>query len=105
MEAAHAPVAAPSAPAVVPPADLPNPALTPGAADSKVTQETLKTTVCLGGYTKTVRPPPSYTDQLKKQQMRDYGRPGRASDYQEDHLIPLGLGGSPSDPRNLWPQP
>ncbi|PZR67556.1 MAG: hypothetical protein DLM66_10885 [Candidatus Dormiibacter spiritus] len=103
--AAHAPVAAPTAPTVVPPEDLPNPDLTPGMADAKVTQQTLKTTVCVGGYTKTVRPPPAYTDQLKKQQMREYGRPGKASDYQEDHLIPLGLGGSPTDTRNLWPQP
>jgi hypothetical protein len=27
------------------------------------------------------------------------------SDYEEDHLVPLDLGGSPIDPRNLWPQP
>lgn len=25
--------------------------------------------------------------------------------YEEDHLIPLELGGSPSDPKNLWPEP
>jgi hypothetical protein len=29
----------------------------------------------------------------------------RLSHYEEDHLIPLGLGGAPSDPRNLWPEP
>ena len=27
------------------------------------------------------------------------------SDYQEDHLISLELGGNPTDPRNLWPEP
>ncbi len=27
------------------------------------------------------------------------------SGYQEDHLISLELGGNPSDPRNLWPEP
>ena len=27
------------------------------------------------------------------------------SQYEEDHLIPLGLGGAPADPRNLWPEP
>ena len=25
--------------------------------------------------------------------------------YEEDHLIPLSIGGNPSDPANLWPQP
>jgi hypothetical protein len=37
--------------------------------------------------------------------MAEYGVRGSPSDYQEDHLISLELGGSPSDPRNLWPQP
>jgi hypothetical protein len=27
------------------------------------------------------------------------------SGYEEDHLIPLELGGSPTSPRNLWPEP
>ena len=26
-------------------------------------------------------------------------------DYEEDHLIPLELGGAPADRRNLWPEP
>ena len=25
--------------------------------------------------------------------------------YEEDHLIPLSIGGNPSSPLNLWPQP
>ena len=25
--------------------------------------------------------------------------------YEEDHLIPLELGGAPRDPQNLWPEP
>jgi hypothetical protein len=37
--------------------------------------------------------------------MRDYGFTGSPSDYQEDHLISLELGGHPTDPRNLWPEP
>jgi hypothetical protein len=28
-----------------------------------------------------------------------------ASNHQEDHLISLELGGHPTDPRNLWPEP
>jgi hypothetical protein len=26
-------------------------------------------------------------------------------DYEEDHLIPLTVGGNPRDPKNLWPEP
>ncbi|WP_344432360.1 hypothetical protein [Amycolatopsis minnesotensis] len=26
-------------------------------------------------------------------------------DYEDDHLLPLELGGAPRDPRNLWPDP
>jgi hypothetical protein len=37
--------------------------------------------------------------------MRTYGRVGTPHDYQEDHLISLELGGHPTDPRNLWPEP
>jgi hypothetical protein len=37
--------------------------------------------------------------------MAAYGDVAPISSYEEDHLIPLELGGSPSDPRNLWPQP
>ena len=37
--------------------------------------------------------------------MRAYGETGPASAYQEDHLISLELGGDPTDPRNLWPEP
>jgi hypothetical protein len=52
-----------------------------------------------------VRPPTSYTKELKLDQMRVYGRTGGPEDYQEDHLISLELGGHPTDPRNLWPEP
>jgi hypothetical protein len=27
------------------------------------------------------------------------------ADFEEDHLIPLAVGGSPRSPRNLWPEP
>ena len=29
----------------------------------------------------------------------------RLRDYELDHLVPLGLGGAPADPRNLWLEP
>jgi hypothetical protein len=37
--------------------------------------------------------------------MRQYGLRGSPSAFQEDHLISLELGGDPTDPRNLWPEP
>ena len=37
--------------------------------------------------------------------MRAYGETGSPSAFQEDHLISLELGGHPTDPRNLWPEP
>jgi len=87
------------------PAILANPTLTPGSLNPDVTQATIGQTICVRGWTATVRPPTSYTDQLKLQQMPEYGESGSPSDYQEDHLISLELGGNPTDPRNLWPEP
>jgi hypothetical protein len=84
---------------------LPDPVCTPGATDPRVSQDTITSTVCVAGYTKTVRPPASYTDAIKRDQMRAYGLTGAPADYEEDHLISLALGGHPTDPRNLWPQP
>jgi hypothetical protein len=79
--------------------------LTPGLLNPEVTQRTIAVTICKRGWTRTIRPPTSYTTELKRKQMRAYARSGDLSDYQEDHLISLELGGHPTDPRNLWPQP
>jgi hypothetical protein len=79
--------------------------LTPGVLNPNVTQATIGSTICVHGWTRTVRPPTSYTSQLKLEQMAVYGATGSPSDYQEDHLISLELGGHPTDPRNLWPEP
>jgi hypothetical protein len=85
---------------------LPDPNCTPGEIDLKVTQDNLFTTICHTGYTQTVRPPVSYTNLLKKQQITDYGyQDVNMKDYEEDHFISLELGGSPKDPKNLWPEP
>jgi len=86
--------------------DLPDPALTPGAIDPSITQANIQTTICVKGYTKTVRPPAGYTNKLKKKQIREYGYDDtNPKHYEEDHLIPLSIGGNPRDPRNLWPEP
>jgi hypothetical protein len=82
-----------------------SPTLTPGALNPDVTQANIHETICTRGWTKTIRPPVEYTNALKAKQMRQYGLAGDPSDYQEDHLISLELGGDPRDPRNLWPEP
>ena len=82
-----------------------DPRRTPGVLNPDVTQANIGSTICKHGWTSTIRPPEAYTDELKRQQMRAYGETGSTSGYQEDHLISLELGGSPTDPRNLWPEP
>jgi hypothetical protein len=77
----------------------------PGVLNPDVTQGNIDSTICVHGWTKTIRPPTSYTNDLKRKQMREYGVGGSLSDYQEDHLISLEIGGHPTDPRNLWPEP
>ncbi|MER7754119.1 hypothetical protein [Kitasatospora sp. NPDC097643] len=85
---------------------LPDPSCTPGAYNPDVTQATIGQTICVSGWTSTVRPPTSYTNPLKAQQIAQYGYADtNLSDYEEDHLVPLELGGAPRDPRNLWPEP
>jgi hypothetical protein len=79
--------------------------LTPGVINPDVTQATIGQTICVSGWTRTVRPPTSYTDELKQKGLRAYGLRGPPSAYQEDHLISLEVGGNPTDPRNLWPEP
>jgi hypothetical protein len=88
-----------------PSAVLASPTLTPGSFNPDVTQATIGSTICVRGWTATVRPPVSYTNPLKVEQMPEYGETGSPSGYQEDHLISLELGGNPTDPRNLWPEP
>ena len=87
------------------PAILADPVRTPGVLNPDVTQANIRSTICRHGWTATIRPPVDYTNTLKRKQMRLYGETGSMSDYQEDHLISLELGGNPTDPRNLWPEP
>jgi hypothetical protein len=79
---------------------------TPGAFNPDVTQSSIGSTICVPGWTSTVRPPSSYTTGLKNQQKIAYGEANISnSDLEEDHLVPLELGGAPRDPHNLWPEP
>lgn len=92
---------------------LPNARLTPGVASADVTAANIARTICVSGYTsghrlddgRTVRPASSYTTALKRQQIVLYGYADtRLADYEEDHLIPLELGGDGYAHGNLWPE-
>jgi hypothetical protein len=88
------------------PEGLPDPARTPGSINPNATQGNLNETVCKSGWAAKVRPPSAYTSALKFAQIIEYGYADRnPGHYQEDHLVPLELGGAPRDPRNLWPEP
>jgi Protein of unknown function (DUF3761) len=87
---------------------LPIVSITPGATDPNVIQANIGSTICVSGYTATVRPASSYTTSLKISQLRgSYSRYAdlKTGDFEEDHLISLEIGGSPSSPMNLWPEP
>ena len=74
--------------------------------DPNVTQETIYSTICVSGYSRTVRPPQAYTQQIKQMRLREAGLPPEAaSEYELDHIISISSGGAPSDPRNLKLQP
>ena len=88
-----------------------NKKVTSGALNPTVTQANIATTVCKVGWTKTIRPTVTFTNKLKDEQLKTtyasytniWGT--SASAYEEDHLISLQLGGAPSNPKNLWPEP
>ena len=73
------------------PDDLyPNPDITPGATNPDVTQANIHQTICVSGWTATVCPPVSYTNNLKKEGIKEYGYSDpKLKDYEEDHFIPL----------------
>ena len=87
---------------------LPARSATPGATNPAVTQATIAATICRSGFTASIRPPVSYTDALKVTELaHGYAVGGNQNPaaYEEDHLIPLELGGSPTSVLNLWPEP
>jgi hypothetical protein len=71
-----------------------------------VTAATINETICVVGYTKTVRPSTSYTNGVKRLLLRRAGLSDEdKADYELDHIIPLALGGHPRNLTNLMLQP
>ena len=101
-----------TAPLVPTPSSLPSSAdachvkdMTYCALNPAVTQATIKVTICVVGWTATIRPPASYTSALKVQQIAaEHLSDTNPADYEEDHRMPLELGGAPKDVWNLSPE-
>jgi hypothetical protein len=76
---------------------MPDPMLTPGGVLTTNANE-----ICVSGYAKRTRDVTSRTkdDVYYEYHIATHG----AGEYEIDHLIPLGIGGS-NDITNLWPQP
>jgi hypothetical protein len=84
----------------------PDNARTPGIANPKVNQENIQQTICKPGWVESNRPRERYINTLKRRQLRAWKYAVRDSTkYEEDHRIPIEVGGHPRDGKNLWPQP
>jgi hypothetical protein len=101
-------------PILMAPTYLPHPQDTPGATNPDITVHNLTHNICPphtapDGHrwtTKDVRPSASFTNKLKEKQLGTYYKgQGSDADTEEDHLIPLTIGGCPTCEKNLWPQP
>ncbi len=83
----------------------PDPTCTPGALNPSVTQATIEQTICVSGWTETVRPSEIVTAPEKLASIAAYGDSGATHNYEYDHVVSLELGGALNDTRNLWPEP
>ena len=82
---------------------LPDPRCTPGVIDPAVTQADIQSTICVFGYTSTVRPPEGQTEAFKSGQAYPAYGLAAGTPGELDHLVPLELGGA-NDAANLWPE-
>jgi hypothetical protein len=72
------------------------------ALNPDVSQSTIEQTICVKGYSSTVRPSTTYTNPIKFRLMRQEGIPeSDKSDWALDHRIPISLGGHPRKLENL----
>ena len=104
-----APIPNPTAPtAPLPSVDLPCMQTSHGciALNPDVTKESLAQTICVVGYTATVRPSTTYTNGVKRKLLEEAGLDAtQMGAYELDHLIPLAVGGHPRKLSNLQLQP
>lgn len=78
----------------------------PGALNAAVTQSNIHETICVPGYSKSVRPSEARAWQAKHRLLIAAHMPLSASrTVTADHRVPLEVGGAPRDTRNIWLQP
>lgn len=77
----------------------------PGSVNLEVTQDNIHQTICDPVWLEHERPPTRYTTPIKREEMARYGLTDAMNHYRLDHIVALGIGGAPKDPRNLYPQP
>ena len=85
---------------------LVSPALADPALNPEVSQVTINDTICAPGYSYIVRPSYWQSARIKLAMLKARGETWLdAPKYELDHIIPLCLGGSPTDPSNLQLEP
>lgn len=73
-----------------------------GLATNEVTQTNIDKTICVPGWTSTIRPPATIARAIKVHMMNSQSIPiDKLSEYQLDHIVPLCLGGDPESLDNL----
>ena len=104
-----APIPNPAVPTPAPaPIDLPCMQTSHGciALNPDVTAESLAQTICVVGYTATIRPSMTYTNGVKAKLLEKAGQDrSQMGAYELDHVIPLAVGGHPRKLSNLALQP
>ena len=77
----------------------------PGVFFADVHQGNVAQTICVPGWTATIRPSKSFTQGLKRVMLARAGLPPtEAVKYELDHFVPLAVGGHPRSEDNLWLQ-
>ena len=100
MAACASPPSTPKSPAAPPVAALQT--VPQEALNADVQQDTIQQTICVAGYTASVRPSTTYTNGVKLKLLREQGLPASAAnEFELDHRIPLALGGHPRNLQNL----
>jgi hypothetical protein len=106
--ASHSPSPTPSPTPTRTPTRTPTPAedVLAGRTNPAVTQATVHSTICVSGYTATIRPPWSVTSKVKAEMAAE--QHVSVADVILDHVVPLEGGGAPgslTDHRNFMLQP
>lgn len=91
-------------PKAAPAPALPDPRRTPGVYDPAITQANIAATICNPNFVAARKPPPSWTAAVTHRMAAVLLPNVDPGDLVLDQLVPIALGGAPTDYRNLWLQ-